>query len=88
MKIKNHIPGALIAAIGWYIVSRFFSIYVYIFTGFTNMYGSLSTIILIMMWLYACITLIFWGAEINSYLNARLKHKNKKKKVKLLESEK
>lgn len=81
MKIKHHMPGALIAAIGWYLVSRFFSIYVYIFTGFTNMYGSLSTVILIMMWVYACITLIFWGAEINSYLNVRLKHKSKKKKV-------
>ena len=44
------------------------------------MYGSLSTVILIMMWVYACITLIFWGAEVNSYLNARLKRLAQKKK--------
>lgn len=80
MKIKAHMPGAILAAIGWYIVSRFFSIYVNIFTGFTNMYGSLSTVILIMMWVYACITLIFWGAEINSYLNVKLKRLAQKKK--------
>ena len=80
MKIKAHMPGAILAAIGWYIVSRFFSIYVNIFTGFTNMYGSLSTVILIMMWVYACITLIFWGAEVNSYLNVKLKRLAQKKK--------
>ena len=89
MRIRDHIPGAIFAAIGWYTVSRFFSIYVYIFTGFTNMYGSLSTIVLIMMWIYACIFIIFLGAEINSFLNVRKKYKNrgigKKRKHKHIE---
>lgn len=68
MKVKKHIPGAIFTAIGWYIITKFFSYYVDIFTGFTNMYGSLSTLILIMMWVYSCIKLIFLGAEFNSII--------------------
>ncbi len=42
------------------------------------MYGSLSNIILIMMWMYVCIYIILLGAEINSiYFN--------KKNIKLLD---
>ena len=53
---------------GWIAVSYFFSIYINIFTNFSIIYGSLTTIILIMMWLYAVIYIILIGAEINVML--------------------
>ena len=31
------------------------------------MYGSLTTIVLVMLWLYFCMYIILLGAEINSY---------------------
>jgi len=65
LKIKNQIPGALFASIGWYAVSYFFSIYVDIFTNFSVIYGSLATITLILMWLYTVIYIILLGAEFN-----------------------
>lgn len=64
--IKNCVLGALFTSIGWYLISFFFSIYVNVFTNFSVIYGSLATIIIIMMWLYSIIYAIFLGAEINA----------------------
>ena len=62
---RKQIPGAIISTIGCYIITAFFSIYVKVFTGFSVIYGSLTTIVLLMMWIYFCIYLILLGAEIN-----------------------
>ena len=64
-QLKNQIPGAIIASIVCNILSIFYSIYVEVFTGFSVMYGSLTTIVLAMMWLYACMYSILLGAIIN-----------------------
>ena len=65
IKIKYLIPGAIIASGGCTVISYFFSIYVDIFKGFSIMYGSLTTIVLIMMWVYACMYIILLGAQLN-----------------------
>ena len=64
-KLKNCVLGAIFTAIAWYAISFFFSIYVKLFTNFSIIYGSLATIIVIMMWLYSVIYAILLGAEIN-----------------------
>lgn len=61
----KHLPGAVFAAIGWMVVSWVFSVYVDIFEGFSSMYGSLTTIVLIMLWLYFCMYSILIGGVIN-----------------------
>ncbi len=68
VKLKKYMIGAAFASIAWYAISYFFSIYVNIFTSFSVIYGSLATIIIIMMWLYAVIYSIFLGAEINEVM--------------------
>ena len=78
--LKSQIPGATFASIGWFVLSYFFSIYIDIFTNFSVIYGSLTTIILIMMWLYAIIYMILIGAEINVMVA--------KRKTKLIDSAK
>ena len=65
--IKTQIPGAIVATIGWQIVSYVFSIYLDTFKGFSVMYGSLTTIVLAMMWIYFCMYIILIGAEINNF---------------------
>lgn len=62
---KSQIPGAIFGAAILNIISLIFSKYLYIFKGFSITYGSLTTLILIMMWTYACFYTIFLGAEIN-----------------------
>ena len=73
-KLKKQIPGAIFAAIACNVVSLFYSIYVQVFTGFSIMYGSLTSIVLAMLWIYACMYSILLGAAINKIIidNKRL----------------
>lgn len=65
-KPKSQIPGALFAAVSWNLFSWGFSIYIEKFNDF-GVYGSLSTIVVIMMWLYFCMYLLLVGAHINRF---------------------
>ena len=69
LSIKKQILGAVFASVAWYIISWLFSIYVDLFAGFSNTYGSLTSIILVMMWVYVCMYIILIGAEINIIFN-------------------
>ncbi len=71
-KYIRQLPGAVFAAIGWMVVSWVFSVYVDIFEGFSSMYGSLTTIVLIMLWLYFCMYSILLGAELNVMMRGKL----------------
>ena len=66
--MKKQLPGAVFTACGWQLISFVFSIYLDVFTGFSTMYGSLTTIILILLWFYMCMYVILLGGEINALL--------------------
>lgn len=68
----KQLPGAVFAAVGWMVVSWVFSVYVDIFEGFSSMYGSLTTIVLIMLWLYFCMYSILLGGELNVIMYDKL----------------
>ena len=72
-RLKNQILGAAIAAISCNVISIFYSIYVDVFTGFSLMYGSLTTIVLAMMWVYGCMYSILFGATINKLILKNVK---------------
>jgi len=69
VNLKSQIYGAIFGAIVLNIISFIFSIYLDVFKGFSITYGSLTTLILVMMWTYACFYTIFLGAELNKLLN-------------------
>lgn len=75
VKLKSQLIGAGFASVSWYIISYFFSIYVNIFTNFSIVYGSLTTLMLLMMWVYFCMYFILLGAEINKMISEREKNK-------------
>ena len=52
-----------------YVFSFGLSIYVDYFNGF-SMYGSLTTIALIMLWLYFCMYIMMMAVEFNVFLEA------------------
>ena len=66
--MKQQLPGAVFTSCGWLLISFIFSVYLDIFTGFSSMYGSLTTIILIMLWLYVCMYVILLGGELYALL--------------------
>lgn len=65
--LKSQVPGAFLTAVAWSVFSYLFSLYFTFFPDFSIMYGSLSTLILVMVWLYFCMNLLLYGAEINAY---------------------
>lgn len=69
---KKQLAGAAFTSCGWVLASFLVSIYVDLFKGFSNMYGSLTTIVLIMLWLYFCMYVMLLGGEINNLLAERL----------------
>ncbi len=67
-RIRDTLPGALLASSGWLIFSDLFSIYVENFASLTNIYGSVYAIALSMLWLYFCMSIVFYGGALNQYL--------------------
>lgn len=67
--IKSQIPGAIIATSGWLIYSDLYSLYVDHFSNYSAFYGAMTVIALLMVWLYACMYILFFGGLINKLLN-------------------
>lgn len=63
---KMQLPGAVFAAVAWSVMTWAFSVYIDDFNGF-NTYGNLTTIIILMLWMYAAMYIILAGAYINRY---------------------
>jgi len=68
LSISGQIPGAMFSAAGWAITSLAFSVYFRYFGTYAVTYGSLTAVILFMLWLYVSICILFIGAEINWFL--------------------
>lgn len=66
----EQLTGGMFSAVAWSTFSWCFSIYVDCFGGFGT-YGSLATIVIVMLYLYFCIYIIMIGAYINRYLSEK-----------------
>jgi membrane protein len=71
---KTHIiqefPGALVASAGWMGFSYLFSFYIDNMGNYSNTYGSLTVVVLFMLWFYFCMYILFIGGEINIILSS------------------
>lgn len=67
-KILRQVPGALFSALGWTLFSYGFAYYINISNRISLIYGSLSSAIMIILWLYICMYIFLVGAEINMYV--------------------
>ena len=65
VRVREQIPGAVFTAVGWQVISFIFSMYLTIFQGFSGLYGSMTAIILVMLWLYFCMYAILLGGLLN-----------------------
>ena len=64
-RILWELPGAILTAIGWVGFSYLYSFYIDHLHDFSGTYGSLTAVVLLMLWLYACMYLLLIGGEIN-----------------------
>lgn len=67
-RFRESVPGALLASCGWLIFSNLFSYYVEHFAGLTSIYGSVYALALGMLWLYCCMSIVFYGGVLNVLL--------------------
>lgn len=65
MKFYMQIPGAAFTSLAWMGFSALFSIYVNRIGQFSTLYGGLTMMVLVMLWLYFCMYIVFIGAVMN-----------------------
>ncbi len=63
--LRGQLFGAAVAAAGWQLYSFFFSLYIEYFTDYSYLYGSLAALLIFMLWLYACMNILLFGAVLN-----------------------
>ena len=68
---RDSLPGALLASLGWLVFSNLYSVYVKHFSGYANIYGSVYGVALSMLWLYFCLSIVFYGGALNHYLSSK-----------------
>lgn len=83
--IKYQLPGAFLCAASWYVLSFGISIYVGDFNGF-SIYGGLTRLAIIMVWLYFCMVCLMICAEINYIYHDNIKNFSIKKFILRLRS--
>ena len=66
--LNDSLPGAFLASIGWLVFSHIFSLYVENFPTYSRIYGSVYAVALSMLWLYCCISIVFYGGILNRIL--------------------
>lgn len=62
------LPGGLLTSIGWMLFSNLYSVYVEHFPSYANIYGSVYTVAVSMLWLYFCLSILFYGGALNRLL--------------------
>ncbi len=67
-RFMDSLPGALLASSGWLVFSDIYSAYVEHFAIYSSIYGSVYGVALSMLWLYCCISIVFYGGALNVYL--------------------
>lgn len=82
-RIMQHLPGAVFTTIGWLVFSYGYALYLRFFPSASAIYGSLTAVCLIMLWLYICIVILLLGAELNKLImrNKGIIVKNEKVKT-------
>ena len=72
MTFVYQLPGAIFSAVVWYLFSWLFSIYVNM-SGYFSIYRSIATPLIMMIWLYFCISIFLIGAFINRFFHPAVK---------------
>lgn len=67
-RLGDCFPGAVFSALGWMVFSHLYSRYVMYFPRYAHIYGSVYAVALSMLWLYFCISIVFYGGVLNRRL--------------------
>jgi membrane protein len=58
-------PGAVVATLGWLVVSALFAFYAANFSSYSKTYGALASIVVVLLWIWLSSLMILVGAEVD-----------------------
>ena len=67
-RFMESLPGGVLSSLGWLVFSDIYSIYVENFSKYSTIYGSVYGIAITMLWMYCCMSILFYGGALNRYL--------------------
>lgn len=67
-KLRWIFPGVLLSTLMWLLISAGFSVFVSSFGAYNETYGSLSAVIILLMWFWLTAFVVIMGAELNAEL--------------------
>ncbi|PIG95237.1 YihY/virulence factor BrkB family protein [Gloeocapsopsis sp. IPPAS B-1203] len=70
-------PGAILAAISWAILSALFRMYVANFGNYNQAYGAVGTVIVLMLWLYMSAAVLLVGDQLNVCVGEAMRSRSK-----------
>ena len=71
-RFLRSLPGAVFAALGWQAFSGVFSYYVeHMIERYTNIYGSVYTVAIGLLWIYCCMCILLFGGLLNRLLQPK-----------------
>ncbi len=68
LRLRDVLPGSLVAVVAWILVAEAFSWYLRNFARYSLVYGSLGGIVLTLLFFYISAAIFIFGAELNSAL--------------------
>lgn len=71
MGVREAVPGAVVAAVGWFVLGIVFRIYV-AYAGASRAYGVLGSVMVLLTWLYVAALVLLVGAVVNAVLGGRV----------------
>ena len=70
----NQLPGAMFSAVAISLFSVYFAAYTSGSNIYKSFYGSLTTVSLVLIWLYSCINIFLLGGVINNHFKRKISH--------------
>lgn len=66
MRVRATLPGALVAVVLWLVASGAFALYAARFGSYEKTWGTLSAVVITLLWLWLTSAAILFGAELNA----------------------
>ena len=78
---KPIIPGAVLAAVSWAIVSWIFRLYVSQYGNYNRVYGAVGAVIILMLWLYISSLIMLIGDQLNVVVGEKIQVVSKEQRL-------
>lgn len=71
ISLLAHFPGAMFSTAGWIAFSAIYAYYIDHISRYASIYGTMTTIAFLMIWLYFCMFIIFIGGALNHVIQTK-----------------